>query len=194
MHTKGIIFDLYNTLIYSDESRTSPYSQFLGSLGLTKKESSKWIDRILTENFNSLDDIKKIINPKSPINTDIYEFKIQEEIDSTIVFDDTYSTLEILSKKYKLFLLSNVATPYKKCFYNLSLDKYIDNPFFSCDLGYRKPQKELFEIVIKHSGFNPNELIMIGDSLRSDYQGALDCGIPSILKNKSLSLILSDLT
>lgn len=192
METKSIIFDLYNTLLYT-ASKKKPYLNMFRELGLTKGEMNYWRDIVMTKNFNSFEELKNQIKPNSTIDTKKYEFDIKEEIESTHVFDDTYYILDILSKKYDLYLLSNITTPYKVCFYNLGLDKWIKFPFFSCDLGYRKPQPEIYDIVIKYSKLNANELLMIGDSVRSDYEGAMNNGIKAILKDKPLKLIIGDL-
>lgn len=189
---KAIIFDLYNTLIYTKERR-SPYVDFFSSLGLTKGEIRVWLDEILTNNYNSFDEILKVVKPEASIFTQKYDYEIQNEIENTVVFDDTYSTLDRLRKKYKIYLLSNISTPYTKAYYDLKLDQYIDKPFFSCDIGYRKPQKESFESVLKDTGLKPSEVIMIGDSLGSDFNGAQGVGIKAILKDKPLSIITQDL-
>ena len=192
METKAIIFDLYNTLLYTT-SKKKPYLNMFRELGLTKEEMNHWRDIVMTQNFDSFEELKNKIKPNSSIYTEKYEWDIKEENESTHVFDDTYSTLEILSKKYDLYLLSNIATPYKECFYNLGLDKWFKFPFFSCDLGYSKPSPEIYDIVIKYSKLQPKQLLMIGDSVRSDYEGAMNSGIKAILKDRPLKLIIGDL-
>ena len=79
------------------------------------------------------------------------------------MFDDTEFVLNELSKRYDLYLISNIATPYKECFYNLGLDRWIKDPIFSCDVGYSKPDPNIFKIVIEKSGLQPGQLLMIGD-------------------------------
>jgi len=189
---KAIIFDLYNTLIYT-KNRRSPYVDFFSSLGLTKGEIRIWLDEILTNNYNNFEEILNVVKPGVDIYTQKYDYEIQQEIEETVVFDDVYSTLERLKKKYKIYLLSNISTPYTKAYYDLKLNQYIDKPFFSCDIGYRKPQKEAFEFVLKETGLNKNQVIMIGDSLGSDFNGAQNVGIKAILKDKPLSIITQDL-
>jgi hypothetical protein len=44
-------------------------------------------------------------------------------------------------------------------------------------------------MIVKHSGLQPQQLLMIGDSQHSDYEGALNVGIKAILKDKPLSSI-----
>jgi len=189
---EAVIFDLYGTLIHP-EYKSNPYLYLFKNMGLTKEEVSYWIDRVMTKNFSNLQEIADEIDPGQINYLAKLEIEIQREIDSTCLYDDTIQVLETLSKKYKLYLLSNVATPYKETIFKLGIDKYFDKMFFSCDIGYRKPQPEAFEQVIKHSGLEPTQLLMIGDSETSDYEGALNSGIRAILKNEPLSSILSEL-
>jgi putative hydrolase of the HAD superfamily len=192
MKTKAIIFDLYNTLLYT-EYKPKPYLNLFRSLGLTKEEMNFWRDKVMTENFYSFEDLKESIKPGSKIYTEKYEYDIIQEIESTHLFDDTKFVLSELSKRYELYLISNIATPYKVCFYNLGLDEWIEEPIFSCDVGYSKPDSKIYEIVIQKSGLQPGQLLMIGDSMRADYEGALSCGVKAILKDRPLKLILANL-
>jgi putative hydrolase of the HAD superfamily len=192
MQTKAIILDLYGTLLYSDY-KARPYLNLFRNLDLTKEEINYWADRVMTKNYGYLQEIVEEAKPTQFVYTSQLEHDIQLEIESTHLFDDTIQVLETLSKKYKLYLLSNIATPYKECVFNLGIDKYFDKLFFSCDIGYRKPQPEAFEMVIRHSGLHPKQLLMIGDSQRSDYEGALNSGVKAILKNKPLNLILPEI-
>lgn len=190
--TKAIILDLYGTLLYS-EYKARPYLNLFKNIGLTKEEMNYWADRVMTKNYGYLQEVANEVRPDQFVYTTQFEHDIQKEIESTHLFDDTIQVLETLSKKYKLYLLSNIATPYKECVFNLGIDKYFDKLFFSCDIGYRKPQPEAFEMVIKHSGLQPKQLLMIGDSQRSDYEGALNSGVKAILKDRPLSLLLSEI-
>ena len=192
MKTKAIIFDLYNTLLYT-KYKAKPYLNLFRSLGLTKEEMNFWRDRVMTENFSSFEELKQAIKPGSTVYTGQYEYDVKEENESTHLFDDTEFVLNELSKRYDLYLVSNIATPYKECFYNLGLDRWIKDPIFSCDVGYSKPDSKIYDIVIQKSELQPGQLLMIGDSVRADYEGSINCGIRSILKNKSLKLILHEL-
>lgn len=189
---KAIIFDLYNTLIYTKDRR-NPYVDFFNSLGLTKGEIKVWLDEVLTNNYENFDEILQVIKPNTFLYTDKWDWEVKQEVEHTHVFDDTYFVLDKLKPKYKLYLLSNISTPYKEAFYNLKLDQYFDDVFFSCDIGYRKPKLEAFQYVIEKTGYKPNQMLMIGDSVTSDLKGATDAGIPAILKNKPLIQIYQDL-
>lgn len=191
--TKGIIFDLYGTLLET-KVKTKPYLNLFKSLGLSKAEITYWSHKVQTENFESFNELKEKIKPGYPLYTENLEYEVKEEIQNTSVYFDTYSTLKKLKPYYRLFLLSNIATPYKKSFYNEGLDQYFEKVFFSCDIGFRKPETGAYQTILDYSGLKPKQLLMIGDSKVSDYEGALNIGIPAILKTKNLSLLLSDLT
>jgi len=194
METKGIIFDLYDTLIYCPrELKKKPYKRFFSDIGLTKKEMGDWVNRVMTNNFETFEDIKKAINPDLEMDLSIYQQDLQDEVMSTRLFDDTLKTLERLKSKYRIFCLSNLATPYKTCYFELGLNDLIEKPFFSCDLGDMKPNASFYNMVVEYSQLSPKELIMIGDNPVSDYEGALNAGIKAILKNKSLSEITINL-
>ena len=52
--------------------------------------------------------------------------------------------------------------------------------FISGEIGAQKPQKEFFDIVFRETGADPARSIVIGDSEKSDIQGAVNAGIRSI--------------
>ena len=60
MKTKSIIFDLYNTLLYT-EYKSKPYLNLFRTLGLTKEEMNFWRDKVMSENFNSFEELKESI-------------------------------------------------------------------------------------------------------------------------------------
>jgi putative hydrolase of the HAD superfamily len=189
--TKAIIFDLYGTLLET-KVKTKPFLTLFKSLGLTKEEMTYWSHKVQTENFNSFGELKEVIKPGSSIYTDQLEYDVKEEIENTFVYSDTIQTLKRLKPHYRLFLLSNIATPYKQCFYNEGLDEFFEKVFFSCDIGYRKPELEAYKTILDYSGLKPKQLLMVGDSKVSDYEGALNSGIPALLKTKDISLLLSN--
>jgi putative hydrolase of the HAD superfamily len=194
MEPKAIIFDLYDTLIYCPkESKKSPYKRFFSDIGLTKQQMNEWVDRVMTNNFNSFEDIKNAINPEMEIDLTTYQQDLQDEVMSTRLFDDTLKTLGRLKDKYRLFCLSNLATPYKTCYSELGLDQFIEKPFFSCDLGDKKPNASFFKMVMDYAQLGPKDFIMIGDNPVSDYQGALNAGIKALLKDKPLSQVTINL-
>ena len=187
--TRALILDLYGTLLHSSV-RKKPYLDLFKQMGLSKDEMNKWRRIVMTENL-SFNDIKHLIDPTSNVYVDKYSFDVNIENSNTHLFTDTIPFLEEVSKRYKLFLLSNIATPYKTCFYELGLEKFFVEPYFSCDIGYAKPEPQAFDLILKDHSLKKSEVIMIGDSMGSDYEGATNYGIRAILKDTNLLDILN---
>ncbi|WP_416150062.1 HAD family hydrolase [Salipaludibacillus sp. HK11] len=66
-------------------------------------------------------------------------------------------------------------------FHDLSVKDIITSE----DVKSYKPRPEMFEYALKISGFVPNEVVHVGDSLSSDVAGAKNMGIKSVWVNRS---------
>lgn len=93
--------------------------------------------------------------------------------------------MEILGKNYKQYAVTNgTKLAQKGKLKNSGLDKVFDGIFISEDLGVDKPNKEFFYKVFEKVGStNPDEYIIVGDSLTSDMRGANNAGITNIWYN-----------
>ncbi len=54
---------------------------------------------------------------------------------------------------------------------------------YSCDVGYRKPNPNIFRIALERTGLRPGETLFVGDSLKADIAGAGSVGMISVLKD-----------
>ena len=81
----------------------------------------------------------------------------------------------------KLALVSNAPPPSKVAIEKLGLTKFFDKIIFSCDVGFMKPDKEIFDYSVDALGIKPSEVLMIGDSLKKDVEGAINAGFDGIL-------------
>jgi len=77
-----------------------------------------------------------------------------------------------LKENYRLFLLSNTNEIHWEIAENrffrqivgLGVDDYFEKAYLSCRLGMIKPSPEIFELVLKENGLNPEETVFIDDS------------------------------
>lgn len=60
------------------------------------------------------------------------------------------------------------------------ISDYIDLKLTSLNVGYRKPNKRGFELMLEHFSCEPQEMIFVGDELK-DIQGAKKVGMKTIL-------------
>jgi putative hydrolase of the HAD superfamily len=175
---KSIIFDFYGTLAFP-KVRTSPYQRLFKSLSGAGISYRSFTEQVMTQNFDSFSAIATELGLTDKDFSNL-EQALAEEINSVILYDEVAQVLEKLSKQTEIYLLSNLATPYKSPFYTLGLDQWINAAFFSCDIGHIKPQASAFEYVLSSINKSPEEVIMIGDSFNADFLGAKNCGIEAI--------------
>ena len=93
--------------------------------------------------------------------------------------------VEALSKKYRLFLVSNgTASVQKGRLTSANLDPYFEKVFISQEVGHNKPAPEYFEKVFAQiPGFDRSRAIIVGDSLTSDILGGIHAGIATCWVN-----------
>lgn len=150
--------------------------------------------------WKDLEKGKLTLSQLSTKRWDILFEKYQIEFDSAI-FDSYYrrylslsgmhvqgaeELLMYLSEKYDIYSASN--GPYKQQIQRLELSglsKYIKGNFISEKIGFAKPTKEYFSYCLGQlKDIQKEEIVMIGDSLSADMQGAHDFGIKCIWYNR----------
>ena len=102
-----------------------------------------------------------------------------------ILFPDTIEILDYLvDKNYHLHLITNgfEITQHSKL-KNSGLDKYFTEVITSEGSNSLKPHKEIFDYAFKKTGANPEQSIMIGDTIEVDILGAVNAGIDQVHVN-----------
>ncbi len=121
------------------------------------------------EEFLKLYDLRKKVTPRE-INKE-YE----NGICHTISFiDGSYEILNRTKHDYALYCITNGDTDVQRQRIRVSmLYKVFRDVFISEKIGYDKPRKEFFDYVTNHIiPCERDEILVIGDSLTSDMQGA----------------------
>lgn len=98
-------------------------------------------------------------------------------------------------QNYNTYLLSNTNEPHIEVFERelyqehgvKNFEDYFDKAYYSCRVGMRKPDAEIFELVLKENELEPSETIFIDDSIQH-VQGAGACGIRSYLLPKNMEV------
>ena len=137
------------------------------------------LDRLKTLRFERFKDV-------SGLDFDVAEMS-QTYIDFLSLSDDIYpGTIELLeemSKRYTLVLATNGITAVQRGrIAATGTEKYFKAIVISEEAGVAKPDAAFFQIGAEKTGNPPKEnILMIGDSLTSDIQGAVNFGIKSCL-------------
>ena len=101
------------------------------------------------------------------------------------LFEGALEMIEELSKKYRLFIITNGVKSTQDGRFGLSpITKYFEKIFISEVIGAEKPSKVFFDAVEQGiDGYDREKAVVIGDSLSSDIKGALNAGIDCIWYN-----------
>lgn len=100
-----------------------------------------------------------------------------------------------LKLKYNTFLLSNTNETHIKAFEKdlyrkngvRNFNDYFEKVYYSSRVGMRKPDKEIFELLLKENKLKPEETVFIDDS-DQHVKGAGNCGINSYLLRPNMEI------
>lgn len=76
---------------------------------------------------------------------------------------DVLAFLDDLSRFYKLSLLSNSTQLYTYSPFRNFLGRIFSIEIYSCDVGFRKPEKEIYDITLARLDIQPCECVIIDD-------------------------------
>ena len=195
---QNVIFDLGGVIINLDTNRT---------ISAFNKISQIPVETIYTQ--AKQDEIFSLLD-KGKISTGDFlkELKRQTRYDGStedllvawnaMLLDVPEERLDVLVEmkhNYNTFLLSNTCEPHIDVFEKelenehgiKNFDDYFDKVYYSCRLGMRKPDKEIFEFVLKENNLKPEETVFIDDSPQH-VKGAGECGINAFLLQKNMSV------
>ena len=104
-------------------------------------------------------------------------------------------TLRYLRGKVRQYILTNgVWASQRKKLCNSGVIDIVDGVFVSEDIGIEKPDKGIYDRVLEDTGcIDRSEVMMVGDSLTTDIQGANNAGIPCCWFNPKHKARPSDL-
>ena len=118
---------------------------------------------------------------------------MSHRIQSLNYFPGTISLMERLSLKYKLVLITNgplySQEPKVK---KLEVEKFVDHLILCGAYPWQKPDVRIFQEALKVVNCSSHEVIHVGDSLKSDIQGANNAGVDSIWISASKQLLEPD--
>jgi putative hydrolase of the HAD superfamily len=198
MEIKAVLLDFGGTLVSGGlelESYHESIRNYLISLGYNVpiKELKKALRRALSELNKkrsrglemTFEEVYSIFLGKLNIITDDSMLEWLHENfrnhHSTSLFPCVENLLKELSSKYKLAMISNTLSNQSKLMLKKTkLDQYFDLIVCSRDLGVRKPNPEIFKIVLERINVKPSKTVHVGDSVEIDMYGARDVGITGI--------------
>ena len=197
---KAVLIDIDDTIFDFEKCSKNAFKNTLKKLDLSYKEKDFLY-------FNEVNDIlwnkqklgkiniNEVFIERSIMMSKYFELDIEKEIFNDLFVEFLYDEIEMvdeiedllsyLSNKYQIYAASNgIYDMQINRLKKSNLDKYFKDIFVSDKMGYEKPDKRFFEKIMNITKYSNNNLIMIGDSIKSDIIGAKNSGIKSIYFNK----------
>ncbi|MFQ6053698.1 MAG: HAD family hydrolase, partial [Candidatus Bathyarchaeia archaeon] len=97
--------------------------------------------------------------------------------------EEAPSLLRSLRGRYKLGLVTNFpdAPTAREAFRRFGFNEAFDSLVVSAEVGYRKPNRVIFERALMELGSAPASSVMVGDTFEADIRGAKSLGMKAIL-------------
>lgn len=200
MKIKVVSLDVWNTLLNLDiflKEIAKQVAEFTGSSPeeLYKKLSTAHIE---AKNLRRKGVLKEDIVQKTEklaadylgTSADIFQRAVAKAVltvnTEKLVAEGAYGALKELSKVgLKKAVLGNVlfwpGSYTRLLLERTELASYIEAQFYADEVGYQKPQKEFFELILKRFSVSAEEAIHVGDGLYEDFAGAILSGFYAAL-------------
>jgi len=136
--------------------------------------------------------------PESAVDPFKHAFRAAWGETHTLV-SEAKEMLDILrAKGYRLFAASNsFGHLQRRRLERAGILPYFEDTYISMDIGYDKPDIRFFQEALRRCGLQPNEVLMIGDSMTTDILGAQAAGIEALFfdrrNNASLLELIKEL-
>ena len=115
---------------------------------------------------------------------DLNDFFIENCSSRTQLMPYTLECLTYLKEKYPMAIITNGFSDaqYKKMD-SSGLNNYFDHLFISNEVGFRKPELEIYQLAMAKMNATPESSVMIGDNPKTDVRGAEKAGMKAIFYN-----------
>ena len=175
---KNIIFDLGNVLIDIDPQLTiSEIENYGGDSWLDSSKDGileEWLYEFERGRVSPLHFYQHVCNILS-LNITFEEFV--EVWNKTLIEipDERWDLIRELSQHYNLYLFSNtneihirtIFFMYKRAYGHENLFEFIDKEYYSNCIGFRKPERQSYEFVLKDARISAEETLFIDDTKRN---------------------------
>jgi len=188
----SIIFDLFHTLTSADVVML-PGKGTSEILGVSRDDWNQQLllysdDRLrgkMTDPFEIIERMAHAIDPKIP--THVVEEAVVNRIKRfrhalSNIEETTIDTLAKLKRGGKLLgLISNADINEIAGWEDSPLRRYFNSVVFSCNVGYVKPEKEIYEIALRELGVRAEDVLYVGDGGSDELLGARKARMKTVL-------------
>ena len=114
----------------------------------------------------------------SVLSQDVVAFYADQLIKNSLWLPGAEDAIKTLKERFQICVITNGFSNVQRGKYKLyNMEDWAESFIVSEEVGVSKPHKDIFDIALKSCGLLPHQTLMIGNSLTSDYQGAINAGI-----------------
>lgn len=195
---KAYFLDFYGTIVFEDGEVIQEISQIIYDTGKVEDKSeigrfwwkefqtsfmNAYGERFETQRVLEYQSLAKTIEIfKSTADAKVLSEKMFAYWQKPPIFEDAKEFLKLC--QLPVYIVSNIDRKDIEAAIEYHGLK-VAGVFTSEDAKAYKPRKELFELALRETGLQPEEVIHVGDSLSSDVKGAHALGIKPIWVNRS---------
>lgn len=179
---KAIIFDLGGVLF---NDGTGKFAKFLeGKYGISPADTRAFLVSKVGDKYYkglvSVEEFWEQFKSTLKVEEDSEDLSLKW-INSYDLNQDTLDLIEKLSKDYDVYYLSdNVKDRVRVTESKYDFLKHFKEGIFSCDVGMRKPEPQIYNLALEMTNTKPEETIFIDDK-ESSLAPARDMGIHTVL-------------
>ena len=192
----NLIFDLGNVVLNIDYGRTIAAFKSLGVAefdSLYTPIAQKGFIDDWDKGLISSDEFRESLRVEAPILRGVDDWQIDAAW-NVMLLDLPQSRLDILTRlsaHYRTFLLSNTNEIHVAHFDSIvattvpgkKLSDYFERIYYSNETGMRKPDAEIYELVLHENGLQADETLFI-DDLAANVEGAKRVGLQTFQQGK----------
>lgn len=172
---KAIIFDCFNVLI---RDATKHLVEQMGEIDISKRREFSAVTHAVDKGIIS--DVEA-----AQAQSDLLGISLQEFLDirnkGEVRNEPLIEYIRTLKGEYNLMMVSNIVSRERldSRFLPGQLDELFDDVIASGEVGYIKPQPEIYTLAAARLGVRPDECVMI-DDIPEFCEGARDVGMQAI--------------
>ena len=175
---KWIFFDIGSTLVDETEAYDHRVREMIAGKSITFKEFDDVRIALARQGLDGNSAaIKHFGLTKTPWHSE-----------DEVPYSDAHTTLTaLIDKGYKLGIIANQKLGTEERLKSWSLRQYFDVIVTSAEIGYAKPDKEIFEKALELAKCTAEESVMVGDRLDNDIIPAKAIGMKTIWVKNGLA-------
>ena len=206
---KAVFFDLYNTLVGYDPPREEIQARVLKEFGIEVSPEAFRHPLVIADEFIYQEHARSPLSKRSKEETmalyaqyqgivlkeagiDVSQELItgilgkwQQSNYKLVLFDDAMPALIHLKELGLILgLISNVDRDITSLCQELGLSVLLQVVITSQEVGFNKPQPEIFQEALKQAGVKSSEAIYVGDQYQIDVVGANEAGMRGVLLDR----------